>query len=308
MMEGGREMAFQYDFKRGFKVAAQDLNDTIKKSKYYNLLCGGNEVYFKGDSSGLFLMINGEQVECPCIIVGGEAQVCFKDGKYNSKHRTGYYTCNCETTANTWSELREAIYREHGRCVLEYVAIDTMAEVLSGKGLMIAGRANDLCAYNTSIRDGSYIKKTDYYGDEVVSIEDNLHIIRERGHLIDRRGIRTRVFDFSIEVNIDDEYFWDIVEMQARDFMTRLNEFVASDEALSKVWERYELGCYKGKEWFILKKVCDMDEVCYDLDFVGMDSAGDKVELDKVERFILNYAEKMYKNAFESVVEIEEAQ
>lgn len=298
-------MAFQYDFKRGFKVAAQDLNNALENSKYYNLLCGGNEVYFKGDSSGLYVMINGEQVECP-IIVGGEAQVCFKGGGYDSKHRTSYYTCRCEKTANTWGELREAIYREHGRYALEYVAIDTMAEVLSGKGLMIAGRVNDLCAYNTSMSDGLYIKKTDYYGGEVVSMENNLDIIRERDYLIERRGIGTRVFDFdyNIEVNIDDEYFWDIVDLQSRDFMTCFNEFIASDKALGKVWERYELGCYKGKEWFILKKVCDMSEVCYDLDFVGMDSAGDNVELDKVERFILNYAEGMYKSALESAAEM----
>lgn len=299
-------MAFQYDFKRGFKVAAQDLNNALKHSKYYNLLCGGNEVYFKGDSSGLFIIINGEQVECPYIIVGGEAQVCFKGGGYDSEHRTSYYTCKCDTTANTWSELRGAICREHGRYALEYVAVDTMAEVLSGNGLIIVGRVNDLCAYNTSICDGLYIKKTDYYGGEVVSMENNLDIMRERDYLIKRRGIGTRVFDFdyNTEVNIDDECFWDIVDMQARDFMVCFDEFIASDEALSKVWERYELGSYKGKEWFILKKVCDMGEVCYDLDFVGMDSAGDKVELDKVERFILGYAEVMYKCAFESAAEM----
>lgn len=301
-------MAFEYNFKRGFKRAAQDLNNSLKNSKYYNLLCGGNEVYFKGDSSGLFLIINGEQVECPCIIVGGEAQVCFKGGGYNSKHRTSYYTCKCDTTANTWGELREAICREHGRYALEYAAVDTVAEVLSGRGLIIVGRVNDLCAYNTSICDGFYIKKTDYYGGEVVSMEDNLDIIRERDYLIERRGIGTRVFDFdyNIEANINDECFWDIIDMQARDFMTCFNEFISSDKALSKVWKRYELGSYKGKEWFILKKVCDMGEVCYDLDFVGMDSAGDKVELDKVERFILDYAEDMYRCAFESVAEAAE--
>lgn len=299
-------MAFQYDFKRGFKVAAQDLNNAIKHSKYYNLLCGGNEVYFKGDSSGLFVMINGEQVECPYIIVGGEAQVCFRGGGYDSKHRTSYYTCKCDTTANTWGELREAICREYGGYVLEYVAVDTMAEVLSGKGLIIVGRANDLCAYNTSIYDGLCISKTDYYGGEVVCMENNLDIMRERDYLIERRYIRTRVwdFDYDIEVDIDDEYFWDIIDMQARDFMTCFDEFIASDKALSKVWERYELGSYKGKEWFILKNMCDMDEVCYDLNFVGMDSAGDKVELDKVERFILDYAEGMYRCAFESVAEV----
>lgn len=140
----------------------------------------------------------------------------------------------------------------------------------------------------------------------MVSMADNLDIIRERDYLIARRYIRTRVwdFDYNTEANIDDEYFWDIVDMQARDFMTCFYEFIASDKALSKVWERYELGSYKGKEWFILKKACDMGEVYYDLDFVGMDSAGDKVELDKVERFILGYAEDMYKCAFESAAEM----
>lgn len=298
-------MALQYYFKRGFKVAAQDLNNALKHSKHYNLLCGGNEVYFKGDSSGLYVMINGEQVECPYIIVGGEAQVCLKGGGYDSEHRTGYYNCKCETTANTWSELREAITRELGRYTLEHVALDTMAEVLSGKALVAVGRAHDLCAYNTSICDGFYPSRTDYYGGEVVSMEDNLDIIRERDYLIERRYIRTRVWDFNydIEGSVDDEYFWDIVNMQARHFMVCFDEFIASDEALSKVWERYELGCYKGKEWFILKKVGDLGDECYDLDFVGMDSPRDKAELDKVERFILDFAKGMYECAFDSAAE-----